>query len=522
MINIKIEHRGTGLAVKDYEYTAYSSLHILESGDWFECDSNQPRSIIYTPYIKDNITPYITMHGDFTPSAGETYTTNDSEELNIVFNVNYDGYTSPPTTNPDTPTTDTPDTAPLPFGFTVKSYKSGTTTEVADDFVVETCYYVYRHDEGTIGDYGTVYLTYYTGYEFDGNKYVYTSGQTHEIPSTITGYKLSGFHGLENNEDENNIENYITGSEEYIDYPFEAYYIDNDFDFEVTIDARGIDGSQVIVQDFTTSKKYELPHSDNYPNKILSLEAITIDDNYMFDYWEVNGENYTTSSKLSYNITQNTTIYCYFKKKEVFESNKIITNSGIYSKSGYVYGLNNNQCPTKSDILNNDKSKTITISGSYLENQCVKYSDVNINKKKITLRVANNGNHSINDFNIIVGYINNSIENMIFEKTALKIMGGSVINSHDEGITTIEIDLSPNSNYNSVDLKNKQIYIKTELKFNIQNTVCVYVSNDSKYTDKKLIGEFSTTNVDHTFTNTSYKYEFLINNEYPSIHVEVN
>lgn len=515
MINIKIEHRGTGLSILDHEYTAYSSLYILEGGDYFECDSGQPRSIIYTPYIKDNISPYITMHGDFIPSAGGLYATNDEEELNIVFNVNYDGYTPPPSGgDPEDPgDTDSSAEKPISFSFTVKSYKSGTLTEVADDFVVEKCYYVERYDEGTIGEYGLLNLKYYTNYEFDGKKYNYTEPQTYTLSSTINGYKLSGFFGIENGSS-------LTGEKDGInDYTFDAYYIDNDF--TVNIDAKGIDRSQVVVQNPNTVSIYELPYTRNYPNTTLLLEALTSDNNYMFDYWEVNGEKYTTSSKLSYNITQNTTIYCYFKEKDIFEDDKIITNSEIYSKSGYVYGLNNNQCPTKLDILNNDKSKTITISGSYLENQCVKYSDVNINKKKITLRVANNGNHTINDFKIIVGYINNSIENKIFEKTALEILGGNEINSGDKDNTIIDIDLSPNSNYNSVDLKNKQIYIKTELKFNIPNTVRVYVSNDSKYT-KKLIGEFSTTNVDHTFTNTSYKYEFLINSEYPVIYVEVN
>lgn len=205
----------------------------------------------------------------------------------------------------------------------------------------------------------------------------------------------------------------------------------------------------------------------------------------------------------------------------MIDSNKIITNSEIYSISGGVYGLNNNRCPIKSDILNNDLSKTINILNNYSDNQCVKYSDVSINKKNITLRVANNGNHAINDFNIIVGYINNSIENKIFEKTALDIIGNSKINSGDKADAIISIDLSPNSNYNNVDLKNKQIYIRTELKFDINNTVSVYVSNDSKYT-KKLIGQFTTKNDDHTFTNTSYKYDFLINSEYPYIYVEVS
>lgn len=95
MINIKIEHRGTGQQNLDYDHTANSSLFIHDSGDYFEYDGGQPRSIIYTSYIKDDISPYITMYGDFTPSPGGFYETNDDEELNIVIHVDYDGYTPP-------------------------------------------------------------------------------------------------------------------------------------------------------------------------------------------------------------------------------------------------------------------------------------------------------------------------------------------------------------------------------------------------------------------------------------------
>lgn len=299
---------------------------------------------------------------------------------------------------------------PLPFGFTVKSYKSGTTTEVADDFVVETCYYVYRHDEGTIGDYGKVYLTYYTNYEFDGKKYIYTEEQTHEVPSTITGYKLSGFHGIENGDD-----NYIIGSKEYINYPFEAYYIDNDF--TVTIDSKGIDRSKVTVQDPNhTNLKYNLPYTGVFRNTALLLEAITNNEEYEFDYWEVNGTK-IYNRILRYEIESDLQIYCCFKEKTSasdIEDDKIATNDDIHTiiENSSLYPINADEnsdylsyrCPTKYDILNNNYTTSdlstnagqlINISGTYTDDQCVKFEDISFNKRKIKIRLYNDKDKGI-------------------------------------------------------------------------------------------------------------------------------
>ena len=117
--------------------------------------------------------------------------------------------------------------------------------------------------------------------------------------------------------------------------------------------------------------------------------------------------------------------------------------------------------------------------------------------------------------------MDDSVEKKIFEKNALSIVGGNLINNGDFGEIIIEIDLSPNSDYNSIDLKTKQIYVRTELQFDLSHTVEVYVSNDLNQT-KKLIGTFTTTNEDYTFKNYQYKYDYLINSEKPYIYVEVS
>lgn len=301
--------------------------------------------------------------------------------------------------------------APLPFGFTVKSYKEGTVTEVADEFVVETCYYVYRHDEGIIGNYGTVFLTYYTGYENSSNGYIYTDPQTKEIDSTITGYKLSGFHGIENG-------NSITGSRDgQNEYPFEAYYIDNDF--RVTIDAKGIDRSQVTVQDPNNpSLKYDLQYPYTFNNQTLLLEAITSNEEYEFDYWEVK-EIKKYEDILRYEITENSVIYCCFKEKTSagdIEDDKIATNDDIHTiiENSSLYPINSDEnsvylsyrCPTKSEILNNNYTTSglstnagqlINIIGVYDDNQCVKFEDISFNPRTIKIRLYNDSTRGVDN-----------------------------------------------------------------------------------------------------------------------------
>lgn len=301
------------------------------------------------------------------------------------------------------------DTEPLSFKFTIKYYKANTATSILDDFIVDTCYYLKRDDEGIVGENGLLNLIYYTGYEFTGNTYKYTEEKTYIVPSIIPGYKLSGFHGLENGE-------YKTGEKDGINnYPFEAYYIDNSF--KVTIDAKGIDRSYVTVQNpNTTSIKYELPYEDNYPNTSLLLEAITNNEEYEFDYWDVNGEK-KYNDILSYEIKTDLQIYCYFKEKDIPGEYQIATNDDIYEKSSFTYKIedkNPSQCPVYDEIIN-DGNKLINIYGDYLSNQCVRYNDINMGDIKITGEVINNTGGPVKKFYIYFGVGDDKDKNLYSE-----------------------------------------------------------------------------------------------------------
>lgn len=482
MINIKIEHRCTGQENLDYNYTANSKLYIYpeNEGDYFEYDDSNPIGLIYSPYIQNNISPRITISGDFfTPSRGEIYETNDEEEYNIVINVNYDPL---PPSGEEPGDNNSSVEIPTSFSFTVKSYKSGTNTEVNSDFSVETCYYVYRHDEGTIGNYGKVYLTYYTDYDFDGSKYIYTEEQTHEVPSAITGYKLSEFKGIKNNES-------LTGSKENTTYPFYAYYVDNDF--TVNIDAKGIDRSQVIVQNPNiTSIKYELPYEYNYPNTTLLLEALTSNDDYVFDYWEVNGEKYSTDNKLSYDVDQDTIIYCYFKEKPLIVEGKIATNEDIYNASKYIYGVNNNQCPTKEFIVSNGYD-IVKFNNDYQDNQCVVLDDLSFERVFDNIVVKNNCGVALDAFGIYFSY-NEPTDSNKYDFLYYKFEDNYIGKNFDGIIPTKKLYSS-----NIGDYRNKKLYLGFwSKKWENVKRKFTFKINEKTFTTKEASSDYVKSDID--------------------------
>ena len=193
MITVIIEHRCTGQKNLNHTHIATESLFIYDSYDYLEYDGGNPRPIIYQSYVKPNISPHVTMSGDFTPNTGVLYDTNDDEDYNIVIHIDYDGYTPPPSSggssgsgssgtgggtsdpveDPDDidPDTTTPSTATIRYFFKSTGdpadYNSGYTnvvngtsvsavtishygmTLVAGQTYVKTLNY-YKNDNGTI------------------------------------------------------------------------------------------------------------------------------------------------------------------------------------------------------------------------------------------------------------------------------------------------------------------------------------------------------------------------------------
>lgn len=268
--------------------------------------------------------------------------------------------------------------SPLPFSFTIKHCKTGTSTSIdgTQDIVVSTCYYLKREDEGTVGEYGLLNLIYYTGYEFTGKIYNYTNEQTYQVPSTITGYKLSSFFGIEDGGS-------ITGSKDGPnDYTLYAYYDENNF--VVNIDSNF--PSVCKITESNSGKVYNLPYNEiSHYGQYILLTAESTNAQYVFDYWDVNGSKYSSDKGISYQIIKDTYITAIFRLNNI-PVDKIAINADVYEGSKYIYGLNDNQCPTKQMMLNNDYG-IISINDNYNNTQCVKFSDISFHRTiKFTLK----------------------------------------------------------------------------------------------------------------------------------------
>ena len=80
---------------------------------------------------------------------------------------------------------------------------------------------------------------------------------------------------------------------------------------------------------------------------------------------------------------QDTSIRVYYvtKQEDPVEPSqgKIATNEDIYNASKYIYGVNNNQCPTKEFIVNNGYD-IVKFNNEYQDNQCVVLDDLSFER----------------------------------------------------------------------------------------------------------------------------------------------
>lgn len=119
-------------------------------------------------------------------------------------------------------------------------------------------------------------------------------------------------------------------------------------------------------------------------------------------------------------------------------TNGIATNADIYKGSKYIYGLNNNQCPTKQTILDNDYG-IISINGSYANTQCVKYSDINYNRT-IAFDIKNNlTTTKLDKFTITFG---SNSDSYFATYTFSKLNAGSELKNN-----TISLDIANLADY---------------------------------------------------------------------------
>lgn len=104
---------------------------------------------------------------------------------------------------------------------------------------------------------------------------------------------------------------------------------------------------------------------------------------------------------------QDTSIRVYYKTKQEDpvepSQGKIATNEDIYNASKYIYGVNNNQCPTKEFIVSNGYD-IVKFNNDYQVNQCVVLEDLSFERVFDNIVVKNNCGVTLDAFGIYFSY----------------------------------------------------------------------------------------------------------------------
>ena len=277
-----------------------------------------------------------------------------------------------------------------------------------------------------------------------------------------------------------------------------AFYEPDSFDISITINNSSW-GKVVSTSNPSTQYPSGSTISDVYKDYTLKLTAVPIEP-YRFGYWEVNDQKKYTSN-LTYDVTSDTTVKCYFEEPIILEDDKIATNDDIHTviENSSLYPINADEnsnylsyrCPTKYDILNNNYTTSglstnagqlINIGGTYEDYQCVKFEDISFNPRKIKIRLYNDltrGVNNLGDTEVTFYASENTLDSISagdIELTSINIedYGNQTSGNFDKGdAINIEYTLP---NYNIFD---KHIKIKIHGSYGAKRGFRAYCKNSS-------------------------------------------
>lgn len=285
-----------------------------------------------------------------------------------------------------------------PFSIVIH-YKDLEGNTVLQDTVYNNVFWVRRFDEGD----------YYINLEIStskeetagGTRYLITGRS--QIQKTIANPPLilQRFDGLISNS--GGVLYYEGKDEPSGIHEATAFYEPNSFDISITINNSSW-GKVVSTSNPSTQYPSGSTINDVYKNYTLKLTAVPIEP-YRFGYWEVNNQK-SYLNNLTYDVTSDTTVKCYFEEPIIPEDDRIATNDYINSlfDDKNLYTINGDEdspyyelrCPTKWYIKNPDIDKSrpadiiqILNSNSYDTDQCVKEEDISILDKELKLEFEN-------------------------------------------------------------------------------------------------------------------------------------
>ena len=280
-----------------------------------------------------------------------------------------------------------------PFDIVIH-YKDLEGNTVLKDTGYNNVFWVRRFDEGDIN----LEISESKEETADGTRYLITDRS--RIQKTIANPPLilQRFDGLISNS--GGVLYYEGKDAPYGIHEATAFYEPNSFDISIFINdsSRG-----KVVSTSNTNKEYPSGSTINdvYKKYPLKLTAVP-NEQYRFGYWDVNNEK-SYLSDLTYDVTSDTIVKCYFEEPIIPEDERIATNDYINSlfDDKNLYTINGDEnspyyelrCPTFWYIKNPDIDKSrpadiiqiSQISNSYGLDQCVKEEDISILDKEIKL-----------------------------------------------------------------------------------------------------------------------------------------
>jgi hypothetical protein len=191
---------------------------------------------------------------------------------------------------------------------------------------------------------------------------------------------------------------------------------------------------------------------------------------------------------------QGTSIHVYYvtKQEDPVEPSqgKIATNEDIYNASKYIYGVNNNQCPTKRFILDNGYD-VIKFNNEYQDNQCVVLEDLSFERIFDNITLTNNCGANLDAFGIYFSYdkpVDNNKYDFLFYEFG---------NKEIENDKTITLSKQTKKLSNIGDYRGKNLYVgfysdgwgaNRKFTFKIGNVSYVIEQDKSGYVGQSTSG----------------------------------
>lgn len=191
---------------------------------------------------------------------------------------------------------------------------------------------------------------------------------------------------------------------------------------------------------------------------------------------------------------QDTSIIVYYKTKQEDpvepSQGKIATNEDIYNVSKYIYGVNNNQCPTKSFILDNGYD-AIKLNNEYQDNQCVVLEDLSFERVFDNIVVKNNCGANLDAFGIYFSH-DEPVDSNKYDFLSYEFADDYIDKNFDGVMPTKKL-----YNSNIGDYRNKKLYLGFwSKKWESTKRKFTFKINEKTFTTKEASSDYVKSDID--------------------------